>query len=168
MNLLSFSYCFFKVRLFFEQVGIKSKTAELQSKLTNVILVDLNKNQVCNFWNNQSKISCLKCNSVVIQDMIMPIELWCWSTTKHVYYQREYGKTLKIFGQEDIYHEQICRKFKLFGDLKSSFTEFIYWGKNKIDSSRGVESEKRWNLETWLVSVYEQFGDSKYDSLPRL
>lgn len=31
---------------FFSQVGIKSKTTELQSKLTNVILLDANKNQV--------------------------------------------------------------------------------------------------------------------------
>lgn len=32
------------------QVGVKNKTNEVQSKLTNVILLDVNKNQVCNFF----------------------------------------------------------------------------------------------------------------------
>lgn len=31
------------------QVGVKSRTAEVQSKSGNVILVDANKNQVCEF-----------------------------------------------------------------------------------------------------------------------
>lgn len=36
--------------LYFEQVGVKNKTSEVQSKLTNVVLVDVNKNQVCIYF----------------------------------------------------------------------------------------------------------------------
>jgi len=38
---------------FHVQVGVKNKTNEVQSKLTNVILVDVNKNQVYNFFPSE-------------------------------------------------------------------------------------------------------------------